>query len=80
MLAMLGGILLGLKWIQQGRPEVSRSLLGATVLAVVFSLTCLVATDINHTGDYAYATYFVSFFTWVVRLPCVQRSGNCIKR
>ncbi|MDR0542768.1 MAG: hypothetical protein LBH19_11250 [Dysgonamonadaceae bacterium] len=43
----------------------SKDLLGATVLALLFSFLCFVAADYNDTHDYSYATYFVSFFVWL---------------
>ncbi|ULT23654.1 hypothetical protein KUH03_31520 [Sphingobacterium sp. E70] len=31
-----------------------------------FSLVCFIATDVNRTDDFAYATYFMSFAIWLL--------------
>jgi len=44
---------------------VSRQLMGAIVLAVIFSLICFISIDLNGTDDTAYALYIVSFSVWM---------------
>ncbi|WP_207795734.1 hypothetical protein [Sphingobacterium haloxyli] len=65
LLALLGGAIFGYNTIQRRNFSVSRGILGAIGFAVFFSLICFVATDINHTSDYAYVGYVGSFFTWL---------------
>lgn len=60
----------GIAWllydcIQTKRLSISLNLLGAIGFAVIFSLICMYATDYNHTTDYAYANYYVSFAVWI---------------
>ena len=43
----------------------SKELMGAVVLACLFSFVCLFSIDYNHTDDYSYVTYFATFFTWL---------------
>lgn len=40
-------------------------LLGSTLLALLYSIVNLIAVDLNNTSDYSYASYLISFFTWV---------------
>ena len=39
--------------------------IGATILAVLFSISCYFSAVENYTDDMTYATYFASFFTWL---------------
>lgn len=43
----------------------SRYTFGAALLAIIFSVSCYFSAVANHTDDMTYATYFVSFFTWL---------------
>lgn len=45
--------------------EVSRSTIGATLLAAVFSVWCLYSVTVAGTYEMDYASYIVSFFTWM---------------
>ena len=45
--------------------EVSRSTVGATLLAAVFSVWCLYSVTVAGTYEMDYASYIVSFFTWM---------------
>ncbi|GGH32131.1 hypothetical protein GCM10011418_45450 [Sphingobacterium alkalisoli] len=65
LMAVAGVGLAGLYLINKREITVSRPLLGAIGFAFVFSLICFYSVDYNHTNDYAYATYFSSFFTWL---------------
>lgn len=65
ILAVIGIGLLGIRLIQQQDFNLSKGLLGALGIASLFSLVCFIATDINRTQDYAYATYTVSMLVWV---------------
>ncbi len=47
------------------RVPFSPILLGSALLALLYSVINLVAVDLNNTSDYSYATYLISFFTWV---------------
>lgn len=64
-LAVTGVFLVVFQGCQRHKITFSKELLGTIVFAFVFSFICFVATDYNHTADYSYATYFVSFFTWL---------------
>lgn len=65
ILAVVGVCLFGYNVLQQGAFKINRPLLIATVLAAVFSLICFFAADFNNTVDYSYATYIISYFTWL---------------
>lgn len=65
MLGVLGGSLFGYHSVRRGGVSVSAGLLGAIGLAVLFSLACYIATDVNNTTDYSYVTYVGSFFAWL---------------
>ncbi len=47
------------------RVPFSPILLGSALLALLYSVINLIAVDLNNTSDYSYATYLISFFTWV---------------
>lgn len=66
---MLGIALVAYQGFQKHRITFSRDLLGAIVFAFIFSFICFVAADYNHTDDYSYVTYFVSFLRgWEVHM------------
>lgn len=65
VLAVLGVLLFGYKCLRERQTDVSQSLLSAILIAVIFSLTSFIATDVNQTIDYSYATYVASFGTWL---------------
>ncbi|MBB6130761.1 hypothetical protein [Mucilaginibacter lappiensis] len=65
MLAILGVIFLVFEWLNTKKITVSWEMLGATGFAIIFSLICYFTTDFNHTSDYSYANYFVTFFVWL---------------
>lgn len=54
-----------------------RTTLFSAALAIIFSLWCFFCVTINHTNDYAYATYIRSFIIWLSSaycLVCVMKS------
>ncbi len=65
ILAVIGIILAGYECVRRQRIIMPKGLLIATFLAAIFSLICFYSTDINHTTDYAYANYIVSFCVWL---------------
>ncbi|OJU35266.1 MAG: hypothetical protein BGN96_05020 [Bacteroidales bacterium 45-6] len=65
ILAIIGVLLYVVNSIRAKRMPLSMNLLGAMGFAIVFSAICFYSTDINHTNDYTYASYIVSFFTWL---------------
>jgi hypothetical protein len=66
ILAGVGCLLLFGQMVYTKRIEISKQLFAAAVLAIVFSLVCFIATDVNRTDDFAYATYFMSFAIWLL--------------
>lgn len=66
ILAGIGAPLLFTQLFRSQRVEISRQLFTATGLAIVFSLVCYIATDLNRTDDFAYATYYLSFAIWLL--------------
>lgn len=65
ILAVIGLLLFSYYCIRKGAVAVSKSLVGAVGIAVLFSFICFYATDYNYTTDYAYATYITSFAVWL---------------
>ncbi len=51
--------------IQKRAFELSRSTIGAAALAAVFSVWCLYCVTVAGTNEMDYASYFVSFLTWM---------------
>ncbi|TDS13794.1 hypothetical protein [Sphingobacterium paludis] len=65
VLALAGMFFLLYDCIRASRVTIPLNLLGSIGLAVLFSLICLYSTDYNHTTDYAYANYYISFAVWI---------------
>lgn len=64
ILAVIGIFLYLYEGIRNGL-TVRKDLAGAVALALAFSFVCFLSTDYNNTSDYSYASYIVSFFTWM---------------
>lgn len=64
LLALVGIPLLALKLASLKELVIAPRFFVALVLAILFSLVCFIAVDVNHTEDYGYATYVVSFLVW----------------
>lgn len=65
ILAAVGVLLASYHAVKNRAIRISKPMLGAISIVVLFSLVCYVAVDYNHTTDYSYATYFISFAVWV---------------
>ncbi len=65
ILAALGAIMYCLYCVQTKGVFVSKGLLGATAIAFLFSYICYYSAEYNHTEDYSYANYYVTFFVWM---------------
>ncbi|WDF68349.1 hypothetical protein PQ465_18905 [Sphingobacterium oryzagri] len=65
VLSLVGIFCLCYDSLRVERITISLKIIGAIGFAVIFSLICLYSADYNHTVDYAYATYFVSFAVWI---------------
>ncbi|AJW64744.1 hypothetical protein VO54_03313 [Elizabethkingia miricola] len=65
MLAAVGVGLVVYRSILNRQLVVSSELLMPMVLTGIFSLVCYISTDVNDTIDYSYASYFLSFLTWL---------------
>lgn len=65
MLAALGALLYCLNLVGRKGIVITVGLLGAACIACLFSYVCYYSTEYNHTSDYAYATYFVTFLVWM---------------
>ncbi|MEN5058401.1 hypothetical protein [Sphingobacterium kitahiroshimense] len=66
ILAAIGSALLFMEMLKNRKVEISVQLLVASGIAIVFSLICYFATDVNGTADFAYATYVMSFILWLL--------------
>ncbi|MDR0795867.1 MAG: hypothetical protein LBE79_07445 [Tannerella sp.] len=65
LLGFLGVLLVGLHCLRIKQLLCPVDLFGAAVIALIFSLICFFSAYYNLTDDYSYATYFVSFTTWL---------------
>lgn len=43
----------------------SKGLLFSTLIALIFSLQCMLSALFNYTDDYSYASYIITFFVWI---------------
>lgn len=66
ILLVFGMLCLSWDIISYRKIEISRELFGASLIAILFSLIGLYATDFNRTKDYSYATYFFSMWIWLI--------------
>jgi hypothetical protein len=65
MLAGIGIPIMVFHIIKMGKIVVSKEILIASLIAIVFSLVGCYAVDINNSEDYAYATYIISMWLWL---------------
>ncbi|SDL39964.1 hypothetical protein [Pedobacter antarcticus] len=65
ILAVVGIGLFVFTVLKQRSFTISKEMLSAVIFSAVFSLICFLTTDINNTNDLSYATYLLSFFTWL---------------
>ena len=65
ILAVFGIPMAAYQIIKSDRFSIDKGFLGAIMLAVLFSVCCLFAVDLNNTNDFSYASYIVSFSTWM---------------
>lgn len=65
VLAVISILLVVYQGCRKHGVTISKELMGAVGIVFIFSFLCLVAIDQNNTDDYAYVTYFFSFFTWL---------------
>ena len=68
---MTGVFLVVLQGCRRHKISFSKELLGAIIFAFVFSFICFIAADYNHTDDYSYVTYFISFYPVGRSLCCL---------
>lgn len=75
ILAALGGL-----WFIFDHKVVSMklniSVLVSSLIALIFSIICLISSDINNTKDYSYASYIMSYAIWMFSAYFV---GACIR-
>ena len=65
LVAVFGIIAFVFDCIRKGAPELSRPTIVAAMIAIVFSIWCLFAVTVNDTYEMEYATYIISFITWM---------------
>jgi hypothetical protein len=65
ILAVIGVALAGYNSIKEERISMPKGIIIPACIAVIFSIICLISIDINHSDDYSYASYIVSFFVWL---------------
>lgn len=66
ILALVGVFVFFWRAVFKRKMKIPIEVIGATVLAICFSIICLISVDLNNTSDYSYSTYFVSFFVWLL--------------
>lgn len=65
MLALLGLLVFAWNGIKGHQLKFHQDVFFAAALAALFSLVCYISIYVNNTDDTSYATYFMSFFTWL---------------
>lgn len=65
MVAVFGVLAYTFDSIRKGAAEVSRSILIATLWAIIFSVWCLFSITVSNTPEKTYVNYIVSFATWL---------------
>lgn len=64
LVAVAGLVLLGFDILKLRRYELNKHLLGTFFLAVLYSVTNLVAVEVNDQFDFTYANYITTTFVW----------------
>lgn len=64
-LAVIGAVVVLYRCVISRQIILDKELLPPVFLVVLFSLICFISVDYNNTADYTYATYFMSFLTWL---------------
>ncbi|MGJ1194275.1 MULTISPECIES: hypothetical protein [Sphingobacterium] len=64
-LAVLGIAFVGIHCAIRRSVQIDGEVAIAAAIAFIFGLVGFIACDINHTADYAYASYIASFGTWL---------------
>ncbi|MGJ1359013.1 hypothetical protein ACR788_24760 [Sphingobacterium siyangense] len=64
-LAAIGFIFVAYRCIQNRTIALDKDVFYAATIAFIFGLAGFISCDINHTSDYAYASYIASFATWL---------------
>ena len=65
LVAVFGILAYAFDSIRKGAAEISRSILVATLWAIIFSVWCLFSITVSNTSEKTYVTYIVSFVTWI---------------
>lgn len=65
LVAVFGIFAFGYDCIRKSALELSRPTIVAALMATAFSLWCLFSVTVNNTYEMDYATYIVSFITWM---------------
>lgn len=65
MLAVFGAVLFVLRSAAKAGLGFNLKYFISFIYAVAFSIWCYFSCTFNNTSDYAYATYFLSFFVWI---------------
>lgn len=65
MLAAFGAVLFILRAAAGKGLNFNVRLFSSFLFAVVFSVWCYFSATVNNSADYAYASYFMSFFVWI---------------
>lgn len=71
IMAVLGIVFFVFNSVADRSFGLKRSTLLSAALAIIFSLWCFFCVTINHTNDYAYATYIRSFIIWLSSAYCL---------
>jgi len=65
ILAVCGAVFYYQHTLKTSYVYINKKLLWAVLIVICFCLTCFLAVDYNHTDDYTYALYIISFVTWL---------------
>ena len=65
LVAVFGILAYAFDSIRKGAAEISRSILVASLWAIIFSVWCLFSITASNTPEKTYVTYIVTFLTWI---------------
>lgn len=65
ILSLIGLMLFMFQSARYGTVKLDNGFVGVIILALLFSLVCLLSVVYNYTNDYTYATYIISMLVWL---------------
>lgn len=73
ILALLGLIILGVKWGRSKYASIDKAFLVISFCAALISLMSIASATFNHTNDYSFVGFIVSMWVWLGAAYCVVK-------